>query len=91
MYGVPQGAIVVSTEEGSDIAAKGILSGDIIYAVDGVNITSTDELKSSILGKKPGDTIVISVYRHGTGGQKSKQFDVEIALMEDTGVTAVQP
>lgn len=90
IYGVPQGAIVVSTEEGSDIAAKGIISGDIIYAVDGVNITSTDDLKTSIIGKKPGDTIVMSVYR-ATGGQKAKQFDVEVALMEDTGTTIVTP
>lgn len=84
IYGVPQGAIIASTEEGSDVAAKGIIAGDIIYSVDGQTITSSSELKSAIMGKKPGDTVTLGIYRY-TSGQKSKQFEVDVILMEDTG------
>lgn len=87
IYGVPQGAIVASTEEGSDIAAKGVISGDIIYSVDGQTISSSDELKAAIIGKKPGDTVTLGIYRFNNG-QRAKQFDVDVVLMEDTGSTA---
>ena len=84
MYQIPQGAMIISTEEGSDIAAKGIVAGDIIYAVDGNTISSSTELKNAVFGKKPGDSVTLSIYRRTTG-YSDKKFDVTVALMEDTG------
>lgn len=88
MYQVPQGAMVVSTEEGSDIAAKGIVAGDIIYAVDGNTISSTLALKQAIVGKKPGDSVTLSIYRRTTG-YSDKKFDVTVILMEDNGESTI--
>ncbi len=83
-YQIPQGAMIISTEEGSDIAAKGVVAGDIIYAIDGVAITSSNELKNAVFGKKPGDSVSLSIYRRTTG-YSDKKFDVTVSLMEDTG------
>ena len=60
------------------------MAGDIIYAIDGVTITSSTELKNAVYGKKPGDTVMLSVYRRTTG-YSDKKFDVSVMLMEDTG------
>ena len=87
IYQVPQGAMVASTEEGSDIAAKGVIAGDIIYSVDGQAITSTNELKAAIMHKKPGDTVRLGIYRY-TGGYGAREFEVDVELMEDTTTAA---
>jgi len=87
MYQIPQGAMIISTEEGSDIAEKGIVAGDIIYAVDGNAIISSTELKNAVFGKKPGDPVTLSIYRRTTG-YSDKKFDVTVSLMEDTGEAA---
>lgn len=84
MYQIPQGAMIISTEPEADITKKGIMAGDIIYAIDGVTITSSTELKNAVYGKKPGDTVMLSVYRRTTG-YSDKKFDVSVMLMEDTG------
>lgn len=88
MYQIPQGAMIISTEEGSDISEKGVVAGDIIYAVDGTTVTSSMELKNAVYGRKPGDSVTLSIYRRTTG-YSDKKFDVTVTLMEDTGEQTV--
>ena len=49
--------------------------GDVITAVDGKRVTSTNELRSAIEARKPGDRISLTYFRNG----KSHVVDVKLA------------
>ena len=76
-YGVPAGAYVEGVLDGSCADKAGIQQGDIICAVDGTEVDSTDTLKAAIQDKKAGDSVTFTLYRDG-----SKQ-DVTATLDED--------
>ena len=63
-YGIPAGAAVQSVTENSPAAQAGLQRGDVITAVDGKAMTST-ELVSFISSASVGQQIVFSVYRQG--------------------------
>jgi len=78
---VKRGALIQSVEQGSaadkaGLRAGGIsaqlatgesvqLGGDIIVAIDGKEITSSDEVAEAISAKKPGDKVKITFVRDG--------------------------
>lgn len=63
---VPQGMYVVSVISGSPAEKAGILTGDIIYKIDGSPIgTDSDSLSKLISGKKPGDSLSMDIWRNG--------------------------
>lgn len=62
--GVP-GAYVKSVEEGSAAQAGGLRPGDVITAVDGVSVDSSDALVSAVKGYSAGDSAVLTVWRGG--------------------------
>lgn len=64
-YRLPQGVLVVLLSQGGAAQQGGMKSGDVIVAFDGNDITTKDELIQLIDTKKPGDTVVIKVYRDG--------------------------
>ncbi len=57
------GAFVKSVTEGAPADEAGLRENDIIYAVDGANISTSGELVDIVTAKKPGDVITLSVYR----------------------------
>ncbi|MBR0353461.1 MAG: trypsin-like peptidase domain-containing protein [Oscillospiraceae bacterium] len=57
------GARVASVTPGAPADEAGLKENDIIYAVDGVDITTSGELVNIVTSKKPGDIITLSVYR----------------------------
>ena len=63
-YGIPAGAAVQSITENSPAAQAGLQRGDIITAVDGKAMTST-ELVSFVSSASVGQQIVFSIYRQG--------------------------
>jgi S1-C subfamily serine protease len=80
---VKEGALVLSVQSGSPAAKAGIkggvaagseqgevsVGGDVIVAVDGKAINSSEDLSAAIGSKKPGDTIAVKLYRpNGHGG-----------------------
>ena len=77
----PQGLIVASVEAGTPAASSGLVPGDIITAIDGNNISSFDNISSLLEGKKPGDSIVLSVFRR-TQGYADKELTIELQLIE---------
>jgi len=62
-YGLPEGIYVKDVEEGSDAAEAGVASGDIITAIDGVSVSSTEELSSLLAKYSYGDTVTLTVER----------------------------
>lgn len=79
-FGVADGEGVLITEVLKDSPAgqAGLRAGDVVIAVNGKKIGSTDDLHSTIAGKKKGDQITIGILRN-----REKQ-DVKVEVDEDT-------
>lgn len=72
-----QGAYVKTVVSGSGLEKAGIKSNDIIVELDGVKVTSIDDIQSIIQNKKIGDKIPCKVYRKG------KYIKCEVVLSEN--------
>ncbi len=59
------GAFVVGVESGSAAEAAGIQEGDVILAVDGVEVAAAVDLGEIIRDYEPGDAVEITVLREG--------------------------
>jgi S1-C subfamily serine protease len=57
---------VVSVQAKSPVKASDLRTGDMIYAADGVSITTMDDLYSYLSDKNPGSKITLSIIRGGT-------------------------
>ena len=64
-YRMPAGVYVNAVAVGSDAEAKGIQVKDIILAVAGQRIDSTEDIETILYDYKPGDTVEVIVYRDG--------------------------
>ena len=56
-------------------------------AIDGQDITLFDDIASMLEGKKPGDTVVLSVFRR-TQGVPDKELTIEVELIESVSTQA---
>lgn len=63
MTGVPKGLWVISINEKSDCAKQGLLLGDLITQADGIPLQSVPQFQQIIADRKPGDTVVLTVWR----------------------------
>ncbi|MFL0252140.1 S1C family serine protease [Clostridium neuense] len=72
-----QGAYIKTVVSGSGLAKAGIKPGDIIVELDGVKVTSIDDIRDIIQDKKIGDKLPCKVYRKG------KYIKCEVALSEN--------
>ncbi|NLM55490.1 MAG: PDZ domain-containing protein [Firmicutes bacterium] len=61
-----KGVIVVDVISGSPAEAAGLRSLDIIRRVNDRDIFTLDDMKEALTGLKPGDEILVTVYRGGT-------------------------
>lgn len=85
---LPYGSIVIATiNDNSDIKNQGIQVGDIITAVNGESLDSTDKLLEVIENSKVGDKLKLSVARLNNNGSISTKFDATVSLVEDKGTT----
>jgi S1-C subfamily serine protease len=81
---VDHGALVVEATEDSPAEDAGIQGGDpetgeggdVITAIDGETVDTSDDLANAIATKQPGDTVEIELYRDG------EQETVEVELGE---------
>jgi S1-C subfamily serine protease len=80
--GTTAGAAVAEVRPGTPAARAGLRAatgtrtvdgqdyptgGDVVTAVDGRRITTTDQLRAAIEAKSPGDRVTLRVVRNGTG------------------------
>ncbi len=73
-----EGAIVTSPQEGSPADDAGIVSGDIIAAVDGKKIKGPRELARTIGSYDPETTVTLEVWRDGA----SENMEVKLGKLE---------
>ncbi|MBP1580943.1 MAG: trypsin-like peptidase domain-containing protein [Oscillospiraceae bacterium] len=78
---IPRGLMVGSIEPGTPAASSGLMTNDIITAIDGQEVYLFDNVSSMLDGKKPGDTVVLSVFRRTTG-LADKELTIEVGLIE---------
>ena len=73
---MPAGILLTSVAEDSDAAAKGVVPGDVLMVLDGVQVTSLDVLEQIVYASAVGDELEAVIYRDGT------QFAVTILMGE---------
>ncbi len=78
-YLMPSGLFITELDPSSDAAAKGIQTDDILISINGVYITSMDDLNYILYGSNVGDTVEAIIYRAG------KQYRVYLTLSESKG------
>lgn len=79
-YSMPTGMYVASVSS-SYVSAAGIQKGDIITKIDGKTVSSQSTITSVVTGKKPGDTVTLSVSRPLSG----QTFTAAVKLTQATG------
>lgn len=86
---LPYGSIVIATiSDESDMKNQGIQVGDIITAVNGKSLDTTDALLEVIENAKVGDKLKLSVVRLSNNGSISTKFDATVTLVEDKGTNS---
>jgi S1-C subfamily serine protease len=58
--------LVVAVKDESPAAAGGLLVGDLLLALDGMPLTSPDDLIDLLVGERVGRTVTLTVHRGGT-------------------------
>ncbi|ROR28610.1 serine protease Do [Mobilisporobacter senegalensis] len=82
MYKMPVGAYVVETVEGGAAGKAGILSGDIITAVNGMEATSMASVKEKVNGYPAGTKVSVTIRRRNGEEYEEKIIDVVLQKMD---------
>lgn len=86
--GLPAGSLVIAgISEDSTLAGTQAQVGDLIIAVNGKEMTTSDVLLDLINTGAVGDTITLTLCRVENRTYKTSTFDVTITLVEDKGST----
>ena len=78
-YLMPAGIFITELDPASDAARKGIHTDDILTAINGIPVSSMDDLNTVLYGCQVGDTVEVIIYRAGI------QYRVELTLSESKG------
>jgi serine protease Do len=71
----PRGALIAAVEPGGSGARAGILSGDVITAVDGQEVPHSDDLPRLVARHTPGSKIKLTVMRAGAKREVDATLD----------------
>ena len=69
------GALVSSVEDGSAADGAGVERGDVITAIDGTTVASSNELRNRIAATRPGARVTLTVLRDGAQKQLAVTLD----------------
>jgi len=78
-YLMPAGLFITELDPGSDAAAKGIQTDDILMSINGTYIASMEDLNYVLYGCAVGETVEAVIYRAG------RQYLVNLTLSEAKG------
>ncbi len=79
-YELPEGLYISAVAENSDAAAQGIREGDILTAIDGQSVSSTEEVAAIRDTRSVGDSMRFTIWRQG------ETFEVDVLLMDTNDV-----
>jgi serine protease Do len=68
------GAIAIDPKPGDPAAKAGILSGDVITAINGTKVMGPDDLTLNVISHQPGEEVTLDVVRDG------KPINVKVTL-----------
>ncbi len=90
--GLPSGSIIIASIS-DDSALKGtdVQAGDLITAVNGKKLTSSDIILDEIQNSKVGDKIKLSISRIDSRTYAVSSFEVTVELVEDKGSSVTEP
>lgn len=75
-YGLPEGVYISAVTEGSDAYAKGLQEGDVITAINGESVRTTDDVNNIKDRFGVGDVLTMTIFRDG------ESFDVDVILCD---------
>jgi S1-C subfamily serine protease len=75
---VETGVLIASVEQGGPAEQAGIQAGDIFVSIDGVELTSVDDLRAALSQHQPGDQVTLVVL------QESGEQEVTVTLGESS-------
>ena len=75
--------VISEISSDSDLASKGVQQSDMIVAINGETLTSTDIMTSVLADSKPGDTVKLTIARVENNQIKTKELDCK--LIESKG------
>ena len=75
---LPGGLLLTEVDSGSDAAAKGLMEGDILVALDGKPVQERSDLYTVLYNHSVGDSVIAVVHRDG------QQFTVTLTIEENT-------
>ena len=78
-YDLPEGLYISDVSAGSDAEKQGILPGDILTAVNGIPVTTTEEINEIKNKLQVGDTMEFTIWRDG----KVLEFRVKLVDTND--------
>lgn len=85
--GLPAGSLIIADiNADSDLANSNAQVGDLITAVNGKELSTSEVLLEAIENSKVGDTLTLTLCRISSNYQ-TKEFNVKVKLVEDTGNT----
>ena len=73
-YNIPRGWQIDSIDENGASYNSGLQPGDIIIALDGEDVYSTEDMYELKLKYKPGDKVTVKIYRN------ARMFEFEVTL-----------
>lgn len=79
-YQLPAGLYISAVTPGSDAEAKGIRAGDILLAVNGEDVTTTDQVNAIKNNFGVGDSMHFKLWREG------EVYEVDVMLMDTNDI-----
>ncbi|MCD7846552.1 MAG: trypsin-like peptidase domain-containing protein [Oscillospiraceae bacterium] len=83
VYGLPAGLYIASIDETCDISNTDLQIDDVITEMNGVSVTSAEDVYEIIFDLSPGDEITATVLRMDDDGNWD-EFEITFKLEEDT-------
>ena len=80
--GIPSGLYVIEVDPDSPAMAAGIQNGDVIWEVNGENVTSLVTYQKALLDTMAGETVTLRGKRLGSGGYVDVEFTVTVGSKE---------
>lgn len=88
-YEIPAGLQIAAVSPDCDVANTDLAPDDIITEMNGVKVSSADDVYDIIFKLHPGDEITAKVLRQNEDGEWD-EFEITFKLMEDTSAS-IQP